>query len=457
MVHPQHWPDDLDLTGQRVVVIGSGATAVTLVPAIAAQAAKVTMVQRSPSYLMALPAKDPIASLLRAVLPERRAYAAIRWKNARITTTLTVCRSARTGPAMLSRGVRKRLPDGYDVATHFTPAYNPWDQRLCLTPDGDFFAALSSGKAEIVTDHVEAFTPAGLRLRSGAQLEADVIITATGLNLRLFGGIELTVDGEPVTAADRIGYKAMMLEGVPNMAFAVGYTNASWTLKVDLVSAYVARIVAFMAASGYRTVTRGGLQPLGTVPFTDMTSGYFQRSLGILPMQGDRAPWRLRQHFFKDAALYRGPVDTENLAFTAAPAVVRRGYCWAMTRIPYARREELGPEGQQLSDSIVDGRGDLLLTAEGGLAGPFNAFVTAPGAGRRLSSLGATLRFYTSIERRLSEIAIITVGARWQAEFEWFAHAPMAREHGVSEAVVDAIGRGEDPPFEADDERAVYN
>jgi monooxygenase len=327
VVHPQHWPDDLDLTGQRVVVIGSGATAVTLVPAIAARAAKVTMVQRSPSYVMALPARDPIASLLRAVLPERRAYAAIRWKNARIATTLYQLCRRRPDRAreMFSRGVRKRLPDGYDVATHFTPAYNPWDQRLCLTPDGDFFDALSSGRAEIVTDHIEAFTPAGLRLRSGAQLEADVIITATGLNLRLFGGIELTVDGEPVTAGDHISYKAMMLDGVPNMAFAVGYTNASWTLKVDLVSAYVARIVAFMAANGYRTVTpRRPAGPMGTVPFTDMTSGYFQRARDMLPRQGDRAPWRLRQHFFKDAALYRGPVDTENLAFTAAPAVAPR-------------------------------------------------------------------------------------------------------------------------------------
>jgi monooxygenase len=327
VVHPQHWPDDLDLTGQRVVVIGSGATAVTLVPAIAARAAKVTMVQRSPSYVMALPARDPIAGVLRAVLPERRAYAAIRWKNARIATTIYQLCRRRPDRAreMLTRGVRKRLPDGYDVATHFTPAYNPWDQRLCLTPDGDFFDALSSGRAEIVTDHIEAFTPAGLRLRSGAQLEADVIITATGLNLRLFGGIELTVDGEPVTAADHIAYKAMMLEGVPNMAFAVGYTNASWTLKVDLVSAYVARIVAFMAASGYRAVTpRRPAGPMGTVPFTDMTSGYFQRARDMLPSQGDRAPWRLRQHFFKDATLYRGPLDTDNLMFTGVPAVARR-------------------------------------------------------------------------------------------------------------------------------------
>ena len=324
VVHPQHWPDDLDLTGKRVVVIGSGATAVTLVPAIADQAAHVTMVQRSPSYVLAMPAKDPIASLLRAVLPERRAYAAIRWKNARIATAIyQVCRRyPDRAREILGRGVRKRLPAGYDVDTHFTPAYNPWDQRLCLTPDGDFFDALSSGRAEIVTDHIEAFTPDGLRLRSGARLAADVIVTATGLNLRLLGGVELTVDGEPVTAGGRLAYKAMMLEGVPNLAFAVGYTNASWTLKVDLVSAYVARMVAFMADNGYRTVTpRRPAGPMGTVPFTDMTSGYFERARDTLPRQGDRAPWRVRQHFFKDAALYRGPVDTENLAFTTAPAM----------------------------------------------------------------------------------------------------------------------------------------
>ena len=327
VVHPQHWPEDLDLTGQRVAVIGSGATAVTLVPAIAAQAAKVTMVQRSPSYVMALPAKDPIDGLLRKVLPGRRVYPAIRWKNARIATALyQLCRRRPDrARAMLTRGARKRLPAGYDVATHFTPAYNPWDQRMCLTPDGDFFDALSSGKAEIVTDHIEAFTPAGLRLRSGKVVEADVIVTATGLNLRLFGGIELIVDGEPVNPADRIGYKAMMLEGVPNMAFAVGYTNASWTLKVDLVSAYVARIVAFMAAGGYRTVTpRRPAGPMRTVPFIEMTSGYFQRARDLLPLQGDRAPWRVQQHYFKDAALYRGPVDTENLEFTRAPAVAGR-------------------------------------------------------------------------------------------------------------------------------------
>src|SRR5580700_7762899 len=327
IVHPQHWPEDLDLTGQRVAVIGSGATAVTLVPAIAAQAAKVTMVQRSPSYVMALPAKDPIDGLLRAVLPRRRVYAAIRWKNARIATYLyQLCRRRPDrARAMLTRGVRKRLPTGYDVATHFTPAYNPWDQRMCLTPDGDFFDALSSGKAEIVTDHIEAFTPAGLRLRSGALVEADVIVTATGLNLRLFGGIELIVDGEPVNPADRIGYKAMMLEGVPNMAFAVGYTNASWTLKVDLVSAYVARIVACMAAGGYRAVTpRRPAGPMHTAPFIEMSSGYFQRARDLLPLQGDRAPWRVQQHYFKDAALYRGPVDTENLEFTRAPAVAGR-------------------------------------------------------------------------------------------------------------------------------------
>lgn len=327
VVHPQDWPAGLDLDGKRVVVIGSGATAVTLVPAIAERGASVTMVQRSPSYVMALPARDPIAGLLRKVLPERRAYAAIRWKNARVATALyQFCRRypdrART---MLTRGTRKRLPAGYDVATHFTPAYDPWDQRMCLTPDGDFFAALSSGKAKIVTDDIEAFTADGLLLRSGATIEADVIITATGLNLYLFGGAELTLDGEPVAPPERTAYKGMMLDGVPNMAFAVGYTNASWTLKVDMVSSYVARIVALMAASGYRAVTpQLPSGPMRDVPFTDMTSGYFQRARDMLPRQGDRVPWLLRQHFFKDAALYREPFDTENLEFTTAPAPVRQ-------------------------------------------------------------------------------------------------------------------------------------
>lgn len=257
LVHPQQWPADLDVTGKRVIVIGSGATAVTLVPALAQTAAHVTMLQRSPSFFLSLPAADPIGDLLRKVLPQRQAYAAVRRKNIAMTTAFY--RLCRKYPArmrkLLRAGVLRRLPPGYDVDTHFTPAYDPWDQRMCFVPDGDFFTAIRSGKAGDVTDHIEAFTRSGLALRSGAHLEADVIVTATGMNLLALGGIGLTVDGEPVSVAERVAYKGMMLDGVPNLAFAIGYTNASWTLKVDLASSYVSRMLRLMTAKGYSSVT----------------------------------------------------------------------------------------------------------------------------------------------------------------------------------------------------------
>jgi monooxygenase len=224
---------------------------------------------------------------------------------------------------MLQKGAAKQLPDGFDIATHFTPSYEPWDQRMCLVPDGDFFAAIKAGKADVVTDHIEAFTRDGIKLRSGTELAADVIITATGLNLLPLGAIELTVDGEPVPVSERVAYKAMMLEGVPNMAFAIGYTNNSWTLKVDLVASCVTRILNYMQDRGYAIVTpRLPDAAMARTPFIDMTSGYFERSRHMLPLQGDKAPWRLWQHYFKDAALYRGPVDEQNLEFRAAPAVL---------------------------------------------------------------------------------------------------------------------------------------
>jgi cation diffusion facilitator CzcD-associated flavoprotein CzcO len=227
---------------------------------------------------------------------------------------------------MLQDSAAKQLPSGYDIATHFTPRYDPWDQRMCLVPDGDFFAAIKAGKADVVTDHIEEFTQAGIKLRSGAELEADVIITATGLNLRPIGAIEMTVDGETVPVPKRMLYKGMMLEGVPNMAFAFGYTNNSWTLKVDLVASYVTKMLAFMRERGYVTVTpRASSDSIQTSPFIDMTSGYIERSRHTLPLQGDRAPWRLRQHYFKDAHLYRGPIDEKDLEFAAAPAVLARG------------------------------------------------------------------------------------------------------------------------------------
>jgi monooxygenase len=322
IVHPQFWPEDLDYTGKKVVVIGSGATAVTLVPAMAGTAAKVTMLQRSPSFIMSLPGADPIADLLHKVLPGKQAFAAVRWKNARIGTAIyNLSRKyPKRAREVLQKGAAKQLPAGYDMGKHFTPAYQPWDQRLCLVPDGDFFKSIKSGRAEVVTDHIEAFTPTGIRLTSGTELEADVIVTATGLNLQPLGGIGLTVDGEPVPVGERMAYKAMMLEGVPNMAFAIGYTNASWTLKVDMVSSYMARIAALMKQQGYATVTPRPSTRMSTSPLIEMTSGYFARSRDTLPLQGTRAPWRVRQHYFKDSALFRGAVDEKELQFQRAPA-----------------------------------------------------------------------------------------------------------------------------------------
>jgi monooxygenase len=321
VVHPQTWPQDLDVSGRRVVVVGSGATAVTLVPALAKAGARVTMLQRSPSFVMALPARDLLAGVLRRVLPARQAYAAVRWKNVRLATALyQLCRKYPVRMrALLRKGAVRRLPAGFDVDLHFNPSYDPWDQRLCLVPDGDFFRAIGSGAADVVTDRIEAFTPTGLRLGSGAHLDADVIVTATGLNLLPLGGIELSVDGEPVAIPERVAYKTMMLDGVPNLAFALGYTNASWTLKVDLVSSYVARLIAAMRRDGHAIVTaRLPAEPMTTAPFIEMTSGYFQRALGTLPLQGDRAPWRLRQHYVKDARLFQDPLADEELEFRAA-------------------------------------------------------------------------------------------------------------------------------------------
>jgi monooxygenase len=327
IVHPQEWPEDLDLAGRRVVLIGSGATAATIVPAIAEAAASVTMLQRSPSYILSMPNEDPVADLLRRVLPARLAYRAIRWKNARTATVIyELCRRyPARARAILQKGAAKQLPDGFDIGTHFSPAYDPWDQRMCLVPDGDFFAAIKSGKAGVVTDHIEEFNAAGIRLRSGAQLDADLIVTATGLNLLPLGGIGLSLDGEPVAVPQRVAYKGMMLEGVPNMAFAIGYTNASWTLKVDLVADYVVRTLRLMRDGGYAVVTPRVSGAMAKSPFIDMSSGYFERSRDALPLQGDRAPWRLRQHYFKDARLFRGAVDQQELDFERAPALQRAG------------------------------------------------------------------------------------------------------------------------------------
>jgi monooxygenase len=320
LIHPQSWPDDLDVNGKRIVVIGSGATAVTLVPALTEAGAHVTMLQRSPSFVMSLPAQDPVAGVLRRVLPERRAYSAIRWKNVKIATAVySLCqRYPARARSILIRGVAKQLPAGYDVNLHFNPRYQPWDQRMCLVPGGDFFKAIRSGSAEVVTDEISSFTHDGLLLTSGTELRADIVVSATGLNLLTLGGIELTVDGTPVAVQERVAFKAMMLDGIPNMAFAIGYTNAAWTLKVDLVSSYIARLLKSMRDKGYTSVTPTlPAEAMKTSPFIDMRSGYFRRALETMPRQGDRAPWRLRQHYARDAALFRTPIDDAELEFRA--------------------------------------------------------------------------------------------------------------------------------------------
>ena len=326
VVHPQHWPADFDATGKRVVVIGSGATAVTLVPALADSAAHVTMLQRSPSYLMPFPAKDPIADALRKVLSPELAYRLIRWKNVKLgQATYALCRKQPAKVRKLLRNLAiKRLPEGYDVDKHFKPAYEPWDQRMCLSPDGDFYAAVRKGTADVVTDHIESFTATGIRLRSGTELPADVVVTATGLNLQPMGGIALVVDGEPVAVHERLTFKGMMLDGVPNLAFAMGYTNASWTLKVDLVSSYVARMLTVMKQRGQSIViAHRPTRQVRPTPFIEMTSGYFQRGVGLLPQQGDSSPWRLEQHYGKDSALFGGAVDDPALEFRTAAQPAR--------------------------------------------------------------------------------------------------------------------------------------
>jgi cation diffusion facilitator CzcD-associated flavoprotein CzcO len=322
IVHPQHWPEDLDYTGKKVVVIGSGATAVTLVPAMAKTAAGVTMLQRSPSYVVALPGEDPIARAVRRVLPRNAAYALLRWKN--VLMTMAVFQLSRRRPrwvkAMVRRGVIKQLPEGYDVDTHFKPDYNPWDQRMCLVPDGDLFDAISDGTADVVTDRIKSFTERGLALESGAELEADVVVTATGLNLLAFGGVEFVVDGEPVALPDTIAYKGMMLEGVPNAAASIGYTNASWTLKCDLTCEYVCRLLNHMDEHGYAYCTPVNGDPsVGREPFIDFKSGYVLRAIEDFPKQGSRTPWRLHQNYVRDIVGLRfGSLADEAMEFTPA-------------------------------------------------------------------------------------------------------------------------------------------
>jgi cation diffusion facilitator CzcD-associated flavoprotein CzcO len=311
-----------------VIVIGSGATAVTLVPAMAQEAAHVTMLQRSPSYIVSLPGQDPVVQWALRRLPPRAAWAVARWKAIGLTAFSYWLSRRRPWvlKEFLRRGVQRQLPAGYDIDTHFKPRYNPWDQRLCVVPDGDLFRAIRHGDADVVTDEIETFTETGIRLRSGRELEADVIVTATGLNLQMLGGAHGSVDGREIDFADLVAYKGMMFSGIPNLALSVGYTNASWTLKCDLICEYVCRLLAHMDEHGYDycvPVAPPPDEPLQ--PLIDFSSGYVQRSIHVLPKQGMRPPWRLNQNYIKDIGLFRrAPLEDEGMRFFKATPVRAR-------------------------------------------------------------------------------------------------------------------------------------
>lgn len=325
VVHPQFWPEDLDYTGKRVVVIGSGATAVTLVPSMAARAGHVTMLQRSPGYVISMPSEDGLANSLNQMLGPERAQPFIRFKN--ILEHRLIFRACRFAPRLMRRlliaHVRRQLPKGFDVDTHFHPRYNPWEERLCVVPDGDLFKAISAGQASVVTDRIERFTATGLRLESGQELEADIIVTATGLQLSPFGKIRLHVDRQPVHLPDTTVYKAMMLSGVPNFAFALGYTNISWTLKVDLVAEHFCRLLDFMDEKGHDIFEPRPADPaMERVPYMDLKAGYVQRGIASFPRAGAQDPWTNEHAFEKDVKrLRKAPVTDSALRFSAkAPA-----------------------------------------------------------------------------------------------------------------------------------------
>jgi monooxygenase len=324
IIHPQFWPESLDYKGKRVVVIGSGATAVTLVPAMADTAAHVTMLQRSPTWMVSRPGSDAIANALKAILPAQMAYDIVRWKN--VTLGQYFYKQTRSNPGkvreLLLKRLAKLLPADYDLETHFTPGYNPWDQRLCLVPDADLFNAITAGKAEIVTDQIAKFEAGGIRLHNGKLLEADIIVTATGLKLEALGGMTITVDGETRRTADALAYKGMMFSGIPNLAQSFGYINASWTLRSDLIADYVCRLLKHMRKAGVDIATP--TPAADVVPerlAMDLQSGYVQRGADALPRSGNRAPWMVTADYKYDRKeLMEGPV-TDEMAFARAGAV----------------------------------------------------------------------------------------------------------------------------------------
>ncbi|MEM8535597.1 MAG: NAD(P)/FAD-dependent oxidoreductase [Chloroflexota bacterium] len=308
IIHPQQWPKDFDYTDKKVVVIGSGATAVTLVPAMASKAAHVTMLQRSPTYILNVPAEDQLANWMNRHLPTRISYSITRWRQ--ILMSMLLYRLTRWFPETMKRRiveqVHSHLNHNYDVGKHFTPSYNPWDQRLCLVPDADLFNAINDGKASVATDHIEEFTETGIRLKSGTEMDADVVITATGLVLKLMDNIEFLVDGQKVDFTKALSYKGMMFSGVPNLAMAFGYTNASWTLKCELTAQYVCRLLRHMDMRGYRVASPHNRNTTTErLPLVNFTSGYVQRALDNLPSQGTKHPWRVYQNYLMDMLVMR--------------------------------------------------------------------------------------------------------------------------------------------------------
>ena len=323
VVHPQAWPEDLDYAGKRVVIVGSGATAVTLLPAMAKTAGHVTMLQRSPTYIISLPAQDVIANGLRRVLPAMWAYKLSRWKNVAFMTW--IYQFSQRFPNFMKKGLVKKaseqLGPDYDVATHFTPRYKPWEQRMCLVPDADMFEAIKSNRASVVTDQIDTFTAKGIRLKSGQELQADIIVTATGLVMQAFGGMELSVDGRHIDIGQTLAYKGVMISGVPNLAAVFGYINASWTLKADLICRYVCRVLNFMDSKGVRQVTPICGSETAVAPFVEnFSSGYMQRALASWPKQGSKPPWRVNQNYFRDMLAMRcGSIDDGALQFSNPP------------------------------------------------------------------------------------------------------------------------------------------
>ena len=321
IIHPQKWPKNLDYKNKKVVVIGSGATAVTIIPTMAEKAAHVTMLQRSPTYFLSAPDEDPVGNFLRKFISSKLTYKLVRWKNIRFQWWFfQKCRKfPKKVKEFLIKQVREELGPNYDIETHFTPKYNPWEQRLCLVPNGDLFNAINAGKASVITDHIDRFTKKGIKLKSGGEVEADLIVTATGLNLEVCNGIKLEVDNNEVDISKTMTYKGMMFSDVPNLVATFGYTNASWTLRADLTSEYVCRLLNFMDKKGYANCcprTAEHVEPDGD--WLDFTSGYVKRSMHKFPKQGSRDPWRNTQNFPKDVLAIRwGNIDNKELKFTA--------------------------------------------------------------------------------------------------------------------------------------------